>query len=278
MTPDQVEEDAGAEQRAGFIGLGLLGLPMATNLIDAGYALTVHNRTASKAAPLVGRGAVLAGHPMEVARPGGVVVTALWDDAAVQSIATPNWLARLTGGLHISTATMLPETSRQLAARHAAAGVGFVEAPIFGRPEAAAARRLAVPYAGAAHDKRRAAPVLKAMGAAELFDLGEAFGAALATKLAGNFMIISAVRTFGEALQMASRAGADPKRVVDMLTSTLFAAPIYQSYGQRLLSGGTGFVSKIPEKDLGLFVETAGPLPIPIASLLQTLVTEQRRA
>jgi len=277
MTSDKVAGMASPEPQAGFIGLGLLGLPMATNLVDAGYALTVYNRTASKAAPLVARGAVLAPHSIEVARPGGVVVTALWDDAAVEGVATPDWLARLAGGLHISTATILPETSRRLAARHAAAGVGFVEAPIFGRPEAAAAKQLVVPYAGAARDKRRAEPVLKALGAAELFDLGEAFGAALATKLAGNFMIISAVRTFGEALQMASRAGADPKRVVDMLTSTLFAAPIYQSYGQRLLSGGTGFVSRIPEKDLDLFLETAGVLPTPIATLLRTLVTEQGR-
>jgi 3-hydroxyisobutyrate dehydrogenase-like beta-hydroxyacid dehydrogenase len=93
-------------------------------------------------------------------------------------------------------------------------------------------------------------------------------------------MIVSAVRTFAEALDTAIRAGADPKRVVDMLTSTLFAAPIYKSYGERLLASlaqtgtvGSDFVSKIPEKDLGLFIETAGTLDTPIAALFHALVS-----
>jgi 3-hydroxyisobutyrate dehydrogenase-like beta-hydroxyacid dehydrogenase len=253
---------------------------MATNVVDAGYAVTVFNRTASKAAPVVARGATLAGAAVDVAKPGGIVVTSLWDGASVESVVTRELLERLTGGLHVSTTTMLPATSKQLADRHAEHGVAFVEAPVFGRPEAAAAKQLAVPFAGAARDKERARPVLAALGAEHVFDLGESFGAALATKLAGNFMIISAVRTFAEAMEMAIRAGADPARVVDMLTTTLFAAPIYKSYGQRLLASlaqtgtvGTGFVSRIPDKDLGLFVETAGSLDTPIAHLFRTLVS-----
>jgi 3-hydroxyisobutyrate dehydrogenase-like beta-hydroxyacid dehydrogenase len=267
-------------EHVGWIGLGQLGLPMATNVVDAGNAMTVWNRTASKAAPLVARGAQLAEAAIGVAHPGGTIVTSLWDGAAVEGVVTPDLLERLRGGLHISTTTMLPATSKQLAERHAAHGVAFVEAPVFGRPEAAAAKQLAVPIAGSARDKDRARPVLAALGAAHVFDLGEAFGAALATKLAGNFMIVSAVRTFTEALDTAIRAGADPERVVDMLTSTLFAAPIYKSYGERLLTSlaqtgtvGTGFVSKIPEKDLGLFIETAGTLDTPIADLFHALVS-----
>ncbi|MEI9942418.1 MAG: NAD(P)-binding domain-containing protein [Pseudomonadota bacterium] len=207
-------------------------------------------------------------------------MTALWDGEVVQQIITSELLELLRGGLHISTSTILPDTSRKLAALHAAHGVGFVEAPILGRPEAVAAKQLWVPYAGAATDKARAKPVLEAMGAQGLFDLGEAFGAALATKLAGNMMIVSAVRSFSEALQMAQHAGADPKLVANMLTSSLFDAPLYQGYRQRLLEGyaqtgtiGTGFVSKIPEKDLGLFVETAAPSATPIGELLRTLVS-----
>jgi 3-hydroxyisobutyrate dehydrogenase-like beta-hydroxyacid dehydrogenase len=271
-------------EHVGWIGLGALGLPMATNVVDAGYAVTVFNRTASKAAPVVARGATLVGAAPDVAKPGGIVVTSLWDGASVESVVTSELLERLKGGLHVSTTTMLPATAKQLADRHAEHGVAFVEAPVFGRPEAAAAKQLAVPFAGSARDKERARSVLAALGAAHVFDLGESFGAALATKLAGNFMIISAVRTFAEALEMAVRAGADPARVVDMLTTTLFAAPIYKSYGQRLLAtlaqtgaAGTGFDSRIPEKDLGLVIETAGPLDTPIADLLRTLVSRKRQ-
>ena len=114
-------------------------------------------------------------------------------------------------------------------------------------------------------------PILAALGAPHTFDLGEGFGAALATKLAGNFMLIAAARTFAEALEMAKHTGADPELVVHMLTSTLFAAPIYKSYGARLVAGQPSFVSKIPEKDLGLFVATAEG-PTPIADLFRTLV------
>ena len=256
-------------EHVGFIGLGSLGLPMATNLL-ATYALTVSNRTASKADPLVARGATFEADPAKLGAP--IVVTSLWDGPVVLEACTPAFLASLRGGLHISTTTLLPETSKQLAAAHAAAGVGFVEAPIFGRPEAAVARQLAVPYVGSAADKARAKPVLEAMGTAHLLDLGEAFGAALATKLAGNFMMFAAARTFEEALAMAKHAGADPAKVVDMLTSTLFAAPVYKSHGQRLVEGQPALVSKIPAKDLGLFVETAGDVPTPIAAMFRSLI------
>ncbi len=260
----------------GFIGLGLLGLPMATNLVDAGHALTVYNRTASKADPLVARGATRATDAIEAA--SEIVVTSLWDGPVVEELITPAFLARMSGGVHVSTTTMAPEVSIRLGRLHAEHGVGFVESPIFGRPEAAQARQLNVPYAGVAEHKARAQPVLTAMGAANIFDLGERLGAALATKLAGNFMIVSAVRSFTEALEMAKHAGADPKLVVDMLTSTLFAAPIYKSYGQRLAEGQPGFVSKIPEKDLGLYVESAQPLATPIADVLRTIIATAARS
>lgn len=256
-------------QDVGFLGLGLLGLPMANNLVDAGYALAVYNRTAEKAKPLVERGAKLVADPAEVA--SDVIVTSLWDGDVVEQLVTARLLERMTGGLHISTTTMLPATSKRLAELHAKYRVGFVEAPVFGRPEAAAAKQLAIPYAGSKTDKDRAKPYLAALGAPNLFDLGEELGTALATKLAGNFMIVAAVRTFEEALKMARHAGADPKLVVEMLTSTLFAAPVYRSYGQRLVEGAPGFVSKIPAKDLGLFVATA-EAPTPIADLFRTLV------
>lgn len=257
----------------GFIGLGLLGMPMANNLADAGYSLVVHNRTASKADAFVARGAQRAARPADAVISGGVVVTALWDGAALESVVTSEgFLDRLgPGGLHISTSTVLPETSKRLAALHHEHGCAFVEAPIFGRPEAAVARQLLIPVAGPAADTARARPVLEAMGAQRIFDFGEAFGAALVVKLVGNFMIISAARSMTEGLAMAEKAGVDPRPIVEMLTTTLFAAPIFQSYGKRIVDGTASLgASKIPEKDLGLFEQTAAPVgsPTPIASLL----------
>ena len=171
---------------------------------------------------------------------------------------------------------MLP-ADLESAPRVAEHDVGFVEAPVFGRPEAAAAKQLAIPYAGSAHAKERAKPYLAALGASHVFDLGETFGAALATKLAGNFMIISAARTFAEALEMAEHAGADPALVVAMMRATLFSSPIYKSYGQRLVDRQPSFVSKIPAKDLGLFVATAKARDADRGSASHTRVAAKRR-
>jgi 3-hydroxyisobutyrate dehydrogenase-like beta-hydroxyacid dehydrogenase len=266
------KEDAMSEP-IGFIGLGLLGLPMATNLADAGHSLCVYNRTASKADPLVARGARRATRPVDAVTPGGIVVTALWDGAVLEAAVTSDgFLEQLgAGGLHISTSTVLPETSKRLAALHHQHGCEFVEAPIFGRPEAATAKQLWIPIAGPSSAKARARPVLEAMGAQGIFDFGETVGAALIVKLVGNFLISSAGRSMVEALAMADKAGVDPKAVVEMLTTTLFTAPIYKSYGKRIAETGALFSgSKIPEKDLGLFQETARS-PTPIAALMLEL-------
>jgi 3-hydroxyisobutyrate dehydrogenase-like beta-hydroxyacid dehydrogenase len=260
----------------GFIGLGLLGLPMATNLLDAGHALRVFNRTASKADALVARGAARAASPADAATPGGIVVTSLWDAASVEEVASDELLERLgPGGVHVSTSTILPAAARELAARHARHGVSFVEAPIFGRPEAAVARQLWLPIAGPQLAKDRVRPVLVALGAQGVFDFGEAAGSANVVKIAGNFLIGSATRSLGEALAMAGGQGVDVHAVVHMLTTTLFTAPIYQSYGKRIADGGPALGgSAIILKDLALFTATAGQshTPAPIAAMLLELL------
>ncbi len=244
----------------GWIGLGHLGLPMAHNLLSAGHALRVYNRTASKAETLVSRGAELVARPLDTLTSGGIVVTVLWDDAALESVVTSDgFLEGLgPGGLHISMSTVLPETAKRLAALHAEHGSAYLEAPVFGRPEAAAARKLWLPVAGAAQSKDRARPILEALGALETFDFGESIGSASVVKLIGNFLIISAARSFAEGLSLADKTGVDLELVVDMLTTTLFPAPIYQSYGKMLAEKSAPFgQSAIPQKDLGLFTRAA---------------------
>ena len=261
----------------GFIGLGHLGLPLATNLLHAGYALRVYNRTGSKAEPLVREGAQLESRPVDAVTSGGVVASIVWDDAALVSVVmSEGFLEHLgPGGVHLSMSTVLPETSKKLAALHAQHGSGYVEAPIFGRPEAAVAHQLWIPVAGPQRAKERVRPLLQAMGAQGIFDFGEEAGAATLVKLVGNFLISSAGYSMREALSMAEKNGVDPKEVVDMLTRTLFTAPIYQSYGRRIAEYMAPFSqTAIPLKDVGLFKKTAQQVEsaTPIANLLDDLL------
>ena len=261
----------------GFLGLGKLGLPMAANLVDAGHSLIVHNRTASKAEPLVARGAKVGARPVDVVTRGGVVVSVLWDGAAVEEVVTSDgFLEKLGDGVHVVMGTLLPASVAKLAALHAKHGSTYVEAPIFGRPEAATARKLWIPIAGPKAAKERVRPIIEAMGAQGIFDFGERVGAATIVKLIGNFWIISAVRSMGEGLAIAEKSGLDVQSVVDMLTQSLFPAPIYQSYGKMIADKtATSFSqSAIPVKDLGLFETTARDIhsPTPIARHLRELL------
>ena len=268
-------------EKIGFIGTGQLGLPMAMNLLDAGYALRVYNRTAQKAEPLVARGAELAARAAEVLAPGGVVVSVLWDDASLDEVVTRDgFLERLgPGGVHLSMTTVSPETARRVAELHTRHGCAYVEATVFGRPDAAAAKKLWMPVAGAAAAKERIGPLLAAIGAAGVFDFGEAIGAATTAKLAGNFLIISAARSLAEAAAMVEKRDVDPAALIEMLTSTLLDAPIYRSYGERIAERRPPMQSPIPFKDIGLFKRTAADAsaPTPIADRLYEMLAGEPR-
>jgi len=261
---------------AGFIGLGSMGLPIATNLAAAGVKLRVHNRTASKAAPLVANGATLADSPGDAAIAGGIVVTMLADDAAVESAVTgpAGIAARLgPGGIHVSMSTIAPATARQLASYHAEHGSIYVAAPVFGRPDAAAARQLLICTSGPAAAKERVRPVLEAVGRA-IFDYGEDAGAANVAKLTGNFLIAAALEAMGEAFTMAEHNGLDRVKVAEMLGKTLFACPVYQRYGEMVAAKRhtpAGFTLVLGLKDVDLVLKTGGDarVPMPIASVLR---------
>src|SRR5436190_23154027 len=124
------------KETIGFIGLGGMGLAMAANLLKAGYGLCVYNRTAEKARPLLERGARLARSPAEVASPGGIVVTMVSDDRAVEEVTlgADGLLGRLGDGVHLSMSTIAPRTARRLAALHRERGSGYVASPVFGKP------------------------------------------------------------------------------------------------------------------------------------------------
>ncbi len=262
-------------QKIGFVGLGAMGLPMATNLLAAGFHLTVYNRTASKAEPLVANGAHRAARAGDVAQPGGIVVSMLADDASLKALVTgEDALAERLApdGIHISMSTVSPATTRELVAYHASRGSVMVAAPVFGRPSAAQARQLRICVSGSADARAKERPILEAMGQ-EVFEFGDNPGAANVVKLAGNFMIAAALEAMGEAVVMMRKSGVDPVAALEMLSKTLFAAPVYQGYGPMIAHGRfspAGFRLPLGMKDIDLALQTAvaANAPMPTASLL----------
>src|SRR6266481_1831510 len=145
------------KETVGFIGLGGMGLAMATNLLKAGFGLRVYNRTAAKARPLLKHGARLARSPAEAAEPGGVVVTIVSDDRAVEEVTLGGngLLARLGDGVHLSMSTIAPRTAQRLAGLHRERGSCYIASPVFGKPDMAARAKLWIVTSGDAAARAR---------------------------------------------------------------------------------------------------------------------------
>ncbi|MFL5626145.1 MAG: NAD(P)-dependent oxidoreductase [Ktedonobacteraceae bacterium] len=188
-------------------------------------------------------------------------------------VISQGYLERLRpNGIHLSMSTVSPVTARKLAELHAKHGSIYLAAPVFGRPEAAAAAKLWICLAGSQAAKDRVQPVLKAMGQG-IFDFGDDPGAANIVKLCGNFLIVSAMEAMAEALTLAEKNGLDRSAVIDMLTQTLFSVPIYQNYGKMIAEKRhtpAGFQQNLGFKDVNLLIEAAeqARMPMPVASVL----------
>ncbi len=262
-------------EQIGFIGLGHMGLGMARNLLKAGFELRVYNRNPAKAESLVAQGAKQVFHSGEVVEPGGIVITMVAnDDALEQVVLSENGLLERLGsnGIHLSMSTVSPATSRKLADLHARHGSMYVTAPVFGRPEAAAAQQLWICVSGPHATRERVQPVLQALGQG-IFDFGEKPEAANVVKLVGNFMIAAAMEAMAEALTLAEKNGIDRSQVIDMFGQTGFACPIYQNYGKAIAQKRytpAGFYLSLGLKDVGLVLQTANEvqMSMPFASLL----------
>lgn len=256
----------------GFIGLGQMGAAMAGNLVKAGHAVTVYNRTMAKAAPLVALGARAAQDVADAAH-NEVVFTMLADDHALEEIAGALVGALPKGALHISASTISVAMSERLTDLHAGAGQRFVSAPVFGRPDAAAAARLAIAAAGPADALAIAQPLFDVLGQ-KTFVLGEKPSAANLVKLSGNFLIATVIESLGEAVALVTKGGVDRHAYIDLLTSTLFSAPVYRTYGGLIANetySPAGFAATLGFKDVRLALAAAESLkvPLPIASLLR---------
>jgi 3-hydroxyisobutyrate dehydrogenase-like beta-hydroxyacid dehydrogenase len=272
--------------KIGFLGLGKMGAGIAANLLKSGHEVVVWNRSAAKAQPLIDLGARPAATPRQAAAEREVVVTMLADDAALQAVSygTDGLMAGLgPQGLHVSMSTIAVATADQLKRDHAARGQRFLSAPVFGRPEAAAAAKLFVVAAGEDADLEAAAPVFSAVSQ-RVFKLGANPAAANLVKLCGNFMILAAVEAMGEAMTLAEKGGVRRSQLLEVLTGSLFDVPLYRNYGAMLAEQRfvpAGFAASLGLKDMRLTAQAADSLrvPMPLLSvlrdhLLQTIANE----
>lgn len=259
----------------GFIGLGNMGRGMAANLLAAGHALTVYNRSPGKSEALVEQGATAARNVGDTCT-GDVVVTMLADDADVEDVVfgADGVLAALRpGATHVSSSTISVALSKRLTAAHTESGQQYVAAPVFGRPEAAAAAQLFVVAGGPPDVLEPLTPLFDAIGR-RTFVVADQQHTANLVKLSGNLLIASVIETLGEAVALVGKAGVDPLNYVDILTSTLFSAPAYQTYGgliARQEFEPAGFAAALGLKDIRLALSAAEELavPLPVASLLR---------
>jgi 3-hydroxyisobutyrate dehydrogenase-like beta-hydroxyacid dehydrogenase len=259
----------------GFIGLGNMGLPMAANLLKAGYKLRVYNRTASKAEPLIAAGATLVSSPSDVIEPGSIVFTMLADDAALESIAGNNsdFVEHFAGdGIHVSMSTIAPQTVRDLAEHHGKKHVTYLAAPVIGRPDRAAAGTLFLLLAGESNAKQTIEPLLKNLGQ-RIFDFGEKPWQANVAKLLVNFNIAAAIESMAEAFTLAEKEEIPRLKIAELLSETLFSGIVYKGYGDlvaRHQYKPAGFRLRLGWKDVRLVLEVAqqSETPMPIGSLL----------
>ncbi|MDX6499070.1 MAG: hypothetical protein QOG23_2330 [Blastocatellia bacterium] len=261
--------------KVGFIGLGNMGSAIARNLIKAGHDLTVYNRTQSRAEPFVSLGARIAETPSEAAADADVLITMLADDAAVEAVifASGNAIPALpANAVHISMSTISVALSRRLAESHREKGQNYLAAPVFGRPDAAAAAKLFVVVAGLSEQIERCRPLFDAIGQ-KTFIAGEEAPAANVIKLAGNFLITTVIESLGEAFAFGRKFGVDPHAFLDILTNSLFTAPVYVNYGSMIASDKfepAGFKLPLGLKDNRLLLAAAeeAAVPMPMASLV----------
>ena len=261
--------------KIGFIGLGHMGTAMARNLLKAGHDVTVFNRSSGKADSLVALGAHEAQHIADACH-GEVVITMLANDAAVTDVtlATGGLLASLSkGAIHLSMSTISVALSRRLSEAHLLAGQRFVSAPVLGRPDMAAAAKLFIVAAGDVAAIGDCAPLLEVLGQKTL-RIGPEPQAANLVKLTANFLQAAVIEALGEAIALVGKAGIDRRAYVDVLTSTVFTAPVFKIFGPLIAEGSfepAGFAAPLGFKDIRLALAAAEDLqvPMPLAGLLK---------
>jgi 3-hydroxyisobutyrate dehydrogenase-like beta-hydroxyacid dehydrogenase len=248
---------------------------MAANLLKAGHEVTVFNRSPDKTRPLLELGARPAARIADACQ-GEAVVTMLADDAALSQVAlaSDGVIANLPqNAIHISMSTISIALSKELAQAHAGAAQRFIAAPVFGRPDVAGAAKLFIVPAGDPAAVAACQPLFAAMGR-PLPSVGTDPSAANLVKLSGNFLMASVIEALGEAIALVGKFGIDRHAYVELLTSSIFPAPVYKTYGDLIADNKfqpAAFAAPLGFKDIRLALAAAESLrvPMPLGSLLR---------
>lgn len=262
--------------KVGFLGLGSMGREMARHLIKAGHSLTVYNKTHSRAEELASLGAKAARTPGQAAADAEAIITMVADDAAIEAIVLGHNAAMEAlpaGAVHIAMSTMSVAIAKRLTVAHRERKQFFVSAPVFGRPDAAEAAKIVIAAAGPADQIARCQPLFDAMGQ-KTYVVGDDPAAANVIKVAGNFLITVVIESLGESFALIKKTGVDPHKFLEVLTGSLFNAPIYRTYGPMVAKDNyepVGFRMALGMKDNRLALSAAedAKVPLPLASLIR---------
>lgn len=266
--------------KIGFIGLGVMGQPMAGHLLAAGAELIVHNRSRAAQDALVARGAAGAGSAAEVAGQAGLIITMLPDDQAVRAVVSELLPAARPGTLLIDMSTVSPALSRELAADAAARGVAMLDSPVSGGDAGARAGTLSIMVGGDSADLDRARPVLDVLGGS-IVHCGPA-GAGQVVKACNQVLVAITIGGISEALVLGARQGVLPDVILDVLSRGLAANRVMELRRDKFLSHTftPGFRADLHHKDLDIALASAGQanVPLPLTAGAQQLLRQLRAA
>jgi len=264
------------QTRIGFIGLGIMGKPMAKNLIRAGFPVVVHNRSRAAVDDLVKLGATAANSPKEVAAQVEAIITMLPNSPDVELVALgPNGLKEGTksGQLFIDMSTINPIVSQNIGNELRKAGVAMVDAPVSGGEKGAIDGTLSIMAGGEAQDFERALPVFQVLGKT-ITHMGT-LGSGGFTKLANQIIVAINLTAIGEALVFGTKAGVDPQKMIRALAGGLAGSKCLDQKSEKILSGdfAPGFKIDLHFKDLNLIHDAARSVhaPIPMAAVVEQL-------
>ena len=242
-------------EKVGFIGLGIMGMPMARNLMDAGYELTVHNRSPAKAEELGGEGATVAATPREVAENSDVIITMLPDSPQVREVvADENGVLEGIGegALLIDMSTISPVVTEELAEAVKQKGASMLDAPVSGGDVGAIEGTLSIMVGGEEHDFQRATPLFDVMGNTTTH-VGPT-GAGQLTKAANQIVVALTIEAVSEALVLGSAGGVAPEKILEVLSGGLASNKVMELKSQKFLSHDfePGGKVEFHHKDLGI--------------------------
>jgi 3-hydroxyisobutyrate dehydrogenase-like beta-hydroxyacid dehydrogenase len=267
----------------GLIGLGLMGRPMAANLLKAGYPLTVWNRTASRGDTLVAQGAKRAATPREVAAASEVLFTIVSDPPALESVLwgeTGVFAGLRRGAALVESSTVTPELEKRAAEAAASKGAEFLEAPVTGGTWGAEKGELVFMVGGEAATLQRVEPVMSAMGK-RFFHLGPV-GAGQTVKLAMNLLLAVQVEGFAEALALVMRAGIPGEKLVEVMQSSMGRSGVLDMKAPMMLNGEykPSFPLRLMHKDMSLALDLANQLgvPLPAAAAAREILSATKGA